>query len=67
MLPDSELPSLVEQRVCGVENHDLPCLALWHNSNLTSEDTADLQHQDISVNNDNYPAPKNIPVPQKLL
>ena len=49
----SELPLLVEQRVCGVENLDLPCLASGHNSNLISEDMADLRRQGIAVNNNN--------------
>ena len=64
MLPVSELILLVEQRVCGVEILDLPCLASGHNLNLTSEDMADLRRQGISVNNENDPFPKNIPVPR---
>ena len=44
MLSVLELHFLVEQRVSGVEILDLPCLASGHNSNLTSEDIADLQH-----------------------
>ena len=64
MLIVSELPLLAEQRVCGVEISDLPCLASGHNSNLTSEDTADLWRQVISVDNDNEPAPEISPVPQ---
>ena len=42
VLPVSELPLLVEQRVCGVEISDLPCLASGHYSDLTFEDMADL-------------------------
>ena len=36
VLPVSELPMLVEQRVCGVKILDLSCLASGYNSNLTS-------------------------------
>ena len=45
----SELPLLVEQRVCGDEISDLSYLASGHNLNLTSEDMADLQRQGIAV------------------
>ena len=66
MLPVSELPLLVEQRVCGVEISDLPCLASGHNSNLTSEDMADLWRQGISVDDNNDPYPGKIPVPGNI-
>ena len=66
MLPVSELILLVEQRVCGVEILDLPCLASGHNSDLTSEEIADLWSQCISINNYNKPALKDINVPGKI-
>ena len=50
----------------GVEISYLPCLASGHNSNLTSEDMADLQRQGISVNNENDPSPQNIPVTEDI-
>ena len=62
MLPVSELLLLVEQRVCGVEISDLPCLASGHNPNLTSEYMDDLSRQGIAVYDDNSPSPENIPV-----
>ena len=65
VLPVSELPFLVEQRVCDVEISDLPCLASGHNSNLTSEDMDDIQRQGIAVDDDNDPVRENIPVPGK--
>ena len=60
MMQVSELPLLLEQRVCGVEISDLPCLASGHNSKLTSEDMAYLRRQIIAVENDNNPAPEKI-------
>ena len=57
---------LVEQRVCDVEILDLPCLASGHNSNLTSEDMADIRRQGISVDENNDPEPENIPVPKNI-
>ena len=56
--------------MCDVEIWDLPCVASGHNSNLTSEDMADLRRQVIAVvdNNDPYIKtiliPKNNPLPQ---
>ena len=64
MLSVSELPLLVEQRVCGVEILDLPCLVSGHNSNLPYEDMADIRIQGIDVDKDDNPDPKNIPVPE---
>ena len=64
MLPGSELPLLVGQRVCVVENLDLPCLASGNKLNLTFEAMADLRRQDIAVNDDNDPAPKKILSPE---
>ena len=61
MLPVSELTLLVEKRVGGVEFSDLRCLASGQNSNLTSNDMADLRCQGIAVDGDNNPASKNIP------
>ena len=55
----SDLPLLVEQRVCGVEISDLPCLVSGHNSNPIYEDMADLRRQGMSVNDNNDPAPEN--------
>ena len=63
MLPVSYLPLLVEQRVCGVENLDLPCLDSGYNLNLTLKDRAYLRPQGITVGDVNDPAPENIPVP----
>ena len=63
MLTLSELPLLVEERVCGFEISDLPCLASGHNSSLTSEDMADIRCQGIAVDDDEDPSPENIPVP----
>ena len=60
VLPVSELTSLEEQRVCGVEISDLPCLDSGHNWNLTSEEMCDLQHKVIAVDDENDPATKNI-------
>ena len=62
----SELPLLVEQRVCGVKISDLPCLASGYNLNLNYEDMADLQRQGIDVDNNNDPDSENIPVPQNI-
>ena len=42
VLPVSELPLLVEQRVGGVQISYLPCSTTNHSSNLTSEDMADI-------------------------
>ena len=62
----SELTFLVEQRVCGVEMSDLLCLAAGINSNLISDDMADLQRQGIAMDdNNNNPLPKIIPPPPK--
>ena len=66
VLPVSELPLLVEQRVCGVEISGLSCLASGHNLNLMSEDMADLWHQGIAVDNSSNPDPENIPVPRNI-
>ena len=66
MLPVSELPFLVEQRVCGAEISHLPCLASGHNSNLTSEDMDNLRRQGISVNDDIDPDPENMPVSRNI-
>ena len=60
----SELLLFVEQRVCGVETSDLPCLDSGRNSNFTSDDMADVRHQGVAVDDDNNPAPQNIPLPQ---
>ena len=54
----------VGQMVRGVEISDLRCSASGNNSNLASEDIADIRRQGISVDNDNGPFPKNIPVPK---
>ena len=64
MLSVSELPLLVEQMVCGVEILDLPCLASGHNSNLISEDMADLRRQGIDVDDDNDPDPEKLLSPK---
>ena len=50
--------------MCGVEILDLPCLASGNNLNLTSDDMDDLRRQGIDVDDYNYPAPENIPVPK---
>ena len=63
VLPVSELHFFVEQRVYDVEIWDLPCLASGHNLNLTSEEMADLWRQGIAVDDNNDPAPENIPDP----
>ena len=60
-MPVSELHLLVEQRVCGVEISDLPCLSSGHNSNLTSEDMNVIRHQGIDANGNPYPQKKHIP------
>ena len=52
--------------MCSVEIFDFPCLASGNNSNLASEDMADLQRQVISVEDNNDPSPKQIPVSEKL-
>ena len=65
MLPVSELPLLVEQKVCCVEISDLPYLASGHNLNLTFEEMADIWRQGISVDDDNEPAPGKIHIPGK--
>ena len=57
---------VVKQRVGGVEFSYLPCLASGQNSNLTSDDMADLWQQGISVDNNNYPVPENIPVTKNI-
>ena len=66
MLPVSELPLLVEERVCGVEIMYLPCLASGNNSNLNYEDMDDLRRQGIYVDKNNNPVPVNIPVPRNI-
>ena len=48
---------MVKQRVGGVEFSYLPCLASGQNSNLTSDDMADLRRQGIAVDDENDPAP----------
>ena len=50
----------------GVEILDLPCLASGRNSNLTSDDMADIWHQWIAVKGNNNPAPENIPSPENI-
>ena len=45
---------------------DLPRLASGRNSNLTSDDMAGLRRQVIAVDEDNDPAPKNIPDPKTI-
>ena len=57
---------MVEKRVCAVKISDLPCLASGNNSNLTSENMADLWRQVISVDNDKDPDTENIPVPGNI-
>ena len=52
---------MLEQRVGGVESSDWQCLASGQNSNLNSNDMADLWRQIIDIDDDNNPAPKNIP------
>ena len=61
-MPVPELLLLLEQKVCGVEISGLPCLASGHNSNLASEDMADIRRQGIAVDDDNEPDTKNISV-----
>ena len=61
MLPVSELPLLVKQRVCCVEILSLPFLASGRNENIISDDMADLQLQGIVYDGNNDPAPKKIP------
>ena len=50
--------------MCGVEISDLPCLVSGNNSNLTSEDMADLYRQGIAVNDNNNPEAENITDPR---
>ena len=64
MLPVSELQFLAEQRVCGVEILNLPCLASGCNLNLTADDMADLRRQGIAFDDNNGPVPENIPTPK---
>ena len=52
MLTVSDLPLLIEQRVCGVEVSDLPCLASGNNFKLTSNGMTDIRSQGITVDND---------------
>ena len=66
MLPVSELPFLVNQRVCGVEISDLPYLASGHNFNLTYEEMSVIRHQGIAVDDDSKPDPGKITVPQNI-
>ena len=67
MLPITELHFLVEHRVCGVEISDLPCLTTGHNSNLTPKGMADILRQGTAVDDENDPAPKNIPVTGNII
>ena len=60
----SELPLLVERRVCGVGILDLPCLDSGHNLNLTSEDMDDLWRQGIAVENGNNLSPGKLLSPK---
>ena len=66
VLSGSPTPLVVEQRFGGVEFSYLPCLASGKNSNLTSNDMTDVRRQGFAVDDDNGPAPENIPdeVPQ---
>ena len=66
VLPVSEKLLLVEQRICGVEISDLPCLDQGHNLNLTSEDMDDLRFHGIDPNDKKDPASRKIPVPSKI-
>ena len=52
VLTVSDLPLLIEQRVCGVEVSDLPCLASGNNFKLTSNGMTDIRSQGITVDND---------------
>ena len=49
------------KRVCGVEISDLPCLASGRNSNLISNDMADIWRQGIYVEDENDPDPQKNP------
>ena len=49
--------------MCGVEISDLPCLDSGNNLNTTFEEMADIRRQGIAADDDNDPAPGNIPVP----
>ena len=66
VLPVSELPLLVEQRVFSAEISDLPCLTSGNNSNLTYDNMADIKHQGIAVDDDNNLDPENIPFPENI-
>ena len=53
--------------MCGVEISDLPYLALGNNSNIASEDMADIQRQGVAFDDDNKTDPKNYFPPKKTL
>ena len=52
---------MVKKRVGGVEFSDLPCLASGKILKVTSNEMTDLRNQCIAVDDDNVPAPNNIP------
>ena len=68
VLSVSHTPLGVEHGVGGVEFSDFPCLSSGQNSNLTSDDIADLRHQGIAVDDEKGPSAENITyeVPRKV-
>ena len=52
---------MVEYRVGGADFSNLPYLALGEILSLTPDSMADLRRQGIDVDDDNDPAPDNIP------
>ena len=61
MLPVSQTPLEFKHRVGGVEFLDLPSLASGQNPVQCFQCTLDISHQGIAVDDDNEPAPENIP------
>jgi hypothetical protein len=53
----------VQARVGGVDSVDIP-IPVPRNSNLSADDLADLRRQGIAVDDDNDPAPENVPARQ---
>ena len=63
MVPVSHTYLVIYHRVGGVYTSHLPSLASVNNSNIAADNMAYLSSQGITFNDENEPAPENIPDP----
>ena len=61
MVPFYHTTLVIDHRVGGFDDSYSPSLDLGLNSNLTVDDIENLRCFGVSVNDENYPAPDNIP------